>query len=91
MMQNSPYRDYKPMAVTISLKQYQFIKETKMSPSKLLQQAIEELMFNTSANDIKGIIRFQKEKAQQLLNTVLQQKEFIEKNGLLTKYLQESK
>lgn len=91
MVVNYPNRQYKAIAVTISLKQFQFLKETRLKPSKLLQQAIDELMFNTSADDIKGVIRFQKERSQQLLNVVLKQKNFIEKNGLLTKYLDEDK
>lgn len=87
MALNYPNRQYKAIAVTISNKQAQFLKETGFKPSRILQQAIEELMGTSNDGDLKSILKYQKEKVKQLLETVQKQKAFIEQKNLLEEYI----
>jgi hypothetical protein len=87
MALNYPNRQYKAILVSISQKQAQFLKETGFKPSRLLQQAIEELMNATNPGDLKDILRFQKQKINILTETMLKQKAFIEQKGLLQEYI----
>ena len=73
--------------VTISLEQEQFLKETGFKPSKLLQQAINSLMESTNEGDLKELIRSKQSKINFLLETVNKQRDFIERNNLITEYM----
>lgn len=73
--------------VTISLEQEQFLRETGFKASKLLQQAINSLMESTNEGDLKELIRSKQSKINFLLETVNKQRDFIERNNLITEYM----
>lgn len=87
MALNYPNRQYQAILVTISTKQKEFLRQSGFKPSRLLQQAIDELMNTTNDGDLKTILRFQKEKVKLLTETVNKQRDLLEKNGLLGEYI----
>jgi len=78
---------YKAKTVSITPEQDQFIEENNLSPSGLLQQKIMELMESSriSASRLKEEIR----KMESWKDLATKAREFIEKEGLLDKYMKE--
>lgn len=75
------------LSVSISNEQAQFLRETGFSASKLLQQAINSLMETTNEGDLKQLLNHKQNKIASLLETVTNQRDFMEKQGLLNEYL----
>lgn len=74
------------ITVSLSKEQLSFIRETKLSPSAILQRSINEMMTRNEVSPeyVKGL----QQNIHLLQKTITKQGTFIDKNGLMQRYLE---
>ncbi len=74
----------KIISVSISQKQFEYITEMNIKPSKILQAGIEEMMANSEINST--FVKEQQRKLEFLQNTLDKQRDFIQNKGLMVEF-----
>jgi len=77
-------------SVSLAERHNKFLKETGLSASKLLQQAIEGLMEDYNNEDLTGLLKNQKKRNAALMDTIEKMNNFLNKQNLLDKYFEET-
>jgi hypothetical protein len=78
------------ISVSIKPEHKKFLAQTRFSASKLLQQAINELMNDYNNVDLKGLIDIQKKRNAALMETIAKMNDFLNQNSLLDAYFNET-
>jgi hypothetical protein len=74
------------LSVSVDKEQAEFLKETKMSPSSILQRSINELMARQEVS--KEYVQGLQANIKRLQNILTRQGEFIQKKGLAADFLE---
>jgi len=74
------------LSVSVSKEQLDFLDEVKLSPSKILQKGIDELIESSKVN-VKQVLELNR-RIGFLQATIAKQRDFIEGKGLMAEFIQ---